>query len=68
MRLHEGEGEVPSMVVVHTFEGDSTQGQLSVAAGETVELLNTHMAEGWRWVRSSSGDEGYVPDEYMKST
>ena len=54
-------------VVVHAFEGDLAQGQLTVTAGETVELLNTHIAEGWSWVRSSSGAEGYVPEGYLEA-
>ena len=48
-------------------EGDQVQGQLTMAAGEIVELLNTHIAEGWSWVRSSSGAEGYVPEGYLES-
>ena len=59
--------KVTSMVAVHAFKGDQVQGQLTMAAGEIVELLNTHIAEGWSWVRSSSGAEGYVPEGYLES-
>ena len=56
-----------SMVMAHAFEGGHALRQLTVAAGEAVELLNTHTADGWSWVRSSSGAEGYVPEGYLKS-
>ena len=59
--------KVTSMVMVHAFEGDQAQTQLTVTAGETVELLNTNVADGWRWVRSASGAEGYVPEGYLES-
>ena len=59
--------KVTSMVAVHAFEGGQAQGQLTMAAGEIVELLNTHIAEGWSWVQSSSGAEGYVPEGYLES-
>ena len=59
--------KAPSMIVVYAFQGDQSQSQLTVVVGETVELLNTHIAEGWRWARSSSGTEGFVPEGYLKS-
>ena len=59
--------KVTSMVAIHAFEGDQAHGQLTVTAGETVELLNTNVADGWRWVRSVSGAEGYVPEGYLES-
>ena len=59
--LHEVELYHQGAIAIHAFEGDQAQSQLTVTAGETVELLNTHIAEGWSWVRSSNGDEGYVP-------
>ena len=54
--------KVPSMVVVHAFEGDPYQGQLTVTTGETVEVLDTPPIGGMRWVRSSNGIEGFVPE------
>ena len=56
----------PSMVMAHAFAGDADLGQLTVGAGESVELLKTHKAEGWVWVKSASGDEGYVPEGYLE--
>ena len=59
--------KVTSMVMAHAFEGEKALSQLTVAAGEFVELLNTHIATGWSWVRSSDGAEGYVPEGYLES-
>ena len=55
------------MVMAHAFEGEKALSQLTLAAGEIVQLLNTHVADGWSWVRSSDGAEGYVPEGYLES-
>ena len=60
--------KVPSMVVVHAFEGDPYQGQLMVTTGETVEVLDTPPIGGMRWVRSSNGTEGFVPEGNLSVT
>ena len=54
------------MIVAHAFEGDLAQSQLTLAVGETVKQLTTSAtAEGWSWVVTSSGSEGYVPEAYL---
>lgn len=54
-----------SAVVQHSFEGDATEHQLTVGAGEVVERLASGDEDGWAWVRSSGGEEGFVPAAYL---
>jgi len=61
-----GEGWVPSRhltaeegMATVVAQYDTTE--LSVAAGETVEVLKRDDASGWWWCRGEAGDEGWVP-------
>ena len=54
-----------SAVAVHSFEGDPTQHQLTVREGDVVERLTSEPADGWAWVRSTEGVEGFVPESYL---
>ena len=55
-----------SGIVLHSFEGDLEQAQVTVAAGDVVQLLNTNLADGWLWVLTSDGTEGYLPSSYIE--
>lgn len=47
------------LIVDSDFERESSK-TLSVNKGEVVTLLGTH-ANGWFWVRSKAGEEGFIP-------
>ena len=61
-----GGGGGGSGIVLYAFEGDLEQAQVTVAAGDIVQLLNTNLGNGWSWVLTSDGTEGYVPSSYIE--
>jgi uncharacterized protein YgiM (DUF1202 family) len=40
---------------------------LSVAAGEELEVVEEDTGDGWTLVRNTAGSEGFVPSSYLES-
>jgi SH3-like domain-containing protein len=50
--------------VLYEFVGNAAEGELSVATGETVHIIQPEV-EGWVKVRSAKNQEGFVPASYL---
>eukprot|EP00062_Callorhinchus_milii_P021077 gi/632977410/ref/XP_007905328.1/ PREDICTED: cdc42-interacting protein 4 [Callorhinchus milii] len=64
----EEEGLAPaigSSTALYSFDGNS-EGTISMAEGETLQLIEEDKGDGWTRVRRGDGEEGYIPTSYVQ--
>jgi sorting nexin-9/18/33 len=49
---------------LYDFEGKAEFRELSVAAGDDLEVIKEDLADGWSLVRNSAGEVGLLPETY----
>lgn len=54
------------MVALYTFEGEESEGTISITEGELVEALEPATDDGWRLVKRNESVSGFVPVSYIK--
>ncbi|XP_060037577.1 cdc42-interacting protein 4 isoform X2 [Erinaceus europaeus] len=54
-------------VAIYHFEG-SSEGTISMAEGEDLNIMEEDKGDGWTRVRRKQGGEGYVPTSYLRVT
>ncbi|XP_071116192.1 sorting nexin lst-4-like isoform X1 [Haliotis cracherodii] len=63
------EDDLPVMfeaTALYDFDGDTQNGELNLAAGETIYVLRQDIGEGWWEAKNSRGDQGLVPESYLE--
>uniref|UniRef100_A0A1A7WU54 Thyroid hormone receptor interactor 10 n=1 Tax=Iconisemion striatum TaxID=60296 RepID=A0A1A7WU54_9TELE len=58
---------VGQCTALYTFEGNS-EGTISITEGEQLTVMEEDKGDGWMRVLRASGEEGYIPSSYVKTT
>ncbi|XP_035491867.1 thyroid hormone receptor interactor 10b isoform X2 [Scophthalmus maximus] len=61
------ESPIGQCTALYTFEGNS-EGTISVTEGEMLSIMEEDKGDGWMRVLRASGEEGYIPSSYVKTS
>ncbi|XP_023677768.2 cdc42-interacting protein 4 homolog isoform X1 [Paramormyrops kingsleyae] len=63
----EVDAPIGQCMALYSFPG-SSEGTLSMQEGDMLSVVEEDKGDGWTRVRSTNGDEGYIPTSYVKIT